>query len=205
MIAKFISLLRRLFRSGHEKRKTIEELVPDRSSPESSTIAPNVHVHIVYPDPPEPLNEAEMINPETYRVGKYFPLYEMLLSETAKRNGIDNTPGQVEIDNLKRLCAKVLDPMREALGPVHVTSGYRCRALNMLIGGQPNSQHIDGNAADLWVSGHTLDQVFAWAREHLEFDQLIREFPPNGWVHISYAEPLRHDVLLITKDGTVRI
>lgn len=205
MIAKLLALLRRLFRPVRDRDKSTQEPTLERSPPESPAFAPNVHVHLVHPDPPEPLSEVEMIDPETYRVGKYFTLAELIRSETAERRGIDNMPGQIEIDNLKRLCAKVLDPMREALGPVHATSGYRCPALNTLVGGQPNSQHIGGNAADFWVSGHTLDEVFAWAREHLEFDQLIREFPPNGWVHVSYALPLRGEVLLYTREGKTRL
>ena len=146
-----------------------------------------------------------MIDPETYRVGRYFMLYELIHSETASRKGIENMPGQIEIDNLKRLCANILDPLREALGPVRIASGYRCSALNAVVGGQKNSQHISGNAADLWMPRHSLDSVFAWIRANLPFDQVIREFPPGGWVHVSYAEPLRRHVLLITQDGTERV
>ena len=37
-----------------------------------------------------------------------FTLSEMTKSETALRHGMDNTPGEVEIDNLKMLAEKVL-------------------------------------------------------------------------------------------------
>ncbi len=37
-----------------------------------------------------------------------FTLSEMVKSETALRHGMDNTPGETEIENLKRLCEQVL-------------------------------------------------------------------------------------------------
>ncbi len=34
-----------------------------------------------------------------------FTLEELVKSETALRHNIDNTPGEIEIENLKRLCS----------------------------------------------------------------------------------------------------
>ncbi len=40
-----------------------------------------------------------------------FSLAEMIKSETALRHDMDNTPGETEIENLKRLCEQVLQPV----------------------------------------------------------------------------------------------
>ena len=42
-----------------------------------------------------------------------FSLTEMVKSETALRHGMENTPGDAEIANLKVLCEKVLQPVRD--------------------------------------------------------------------------------------------
>ena len=42
-----------------------------------------------------------------------FTLSELVKSDTALRHDMDNTPGEIEIENLKRLAEKVLQPVRE--------------------------------------------------------------------------------------------
>ena len=55
---------------------------------------------------------------------KNFTLAEMVKSETALRNDMDNTPGEAEIENLKRLAEKVLQPVRDSYQKgVKVNSG----------------------------------------------------------------------------------
>lgn len=126
-----------------------------------------------------------------------FTLDEFVRSQEGTRRGIDNIPPQPVIDCLRDLCEKVLEPLREALGPVHISSGYRCPALNKAIGGAANSQHILGQAADIEVPGHSLDEVFNWLAENTPFDQIIREFPPGGWVHVSYSRTRQRGTKLL--------
>lgn len=42
-----------------------------------------------------------------------FTLEELTESATARSRGIDNTPGKKEIENLKKLCISILQPIRE--------------------------------------------------------------------------------------------
>jgi uncharacterized protein YcbK (DUF882 family) len=35
--------------------------------------------------------------------------------------------------------------------PFKITSGYRCPTMNLTVGGKPNSAHVRGQAADIWV------------------------------------------------------
>ena len=91
----------------------------------------------------------------------YFTFKELTRSQTAEKLGINNMPDTAEkIDNLDKLREKILDPLREAYGkPIYVTSGYRCKALNTKIGGATSSQHMSGEAVDIYVLGHMQNPV----------------------------------------------
>ena len=81
-----------------------------------------------------------------------FSLNEFTKSQTALRNGIDNTPSEEVIENLKALCENVLQPIREYfLMPVFISSGYRSAALNHKLGSSISSQHVQGQAADIEI------------------------------------------------------
>lgn len=114
-----------------------------------------------------------------------FYLDEFLRSQFAARHGIDMrvSPDGVIAGNLRRLCISVLQPLRDALGPVTITSGYRPPVLNRRIGGSVTSQHQYGLAADIVVAGHTPLEVARWVRDNTPFDQVIHEF--GQWVHVS--------------------
>ena len=120
---------------------------------------------------------------------KYFTIKELTRSTTAQLRGIDNTPSQQVIDNLRALVENVRDPLREAWGaPIHVNSGYRCAALNKAVGGVPTSQHILGEAADITVGTRAKNQrLYALLRQlDLPVDQAINEHDFR-WIHVSYG------------------
>ena len=88
---------------------------------------------------------------------KYFSVSELCASATALREGIDNRPSKCAYHLLHVLVQQLLDPIREAWGePIVVSSGYRCKELNTLIGGVKNSHHMLGCAADL-IAGNKAD------------------------------------------------
>lgn len=118
------------------------------------------------------------------KLSEHFDLSEFTFSSTAIRKGIDNTPDEKVIENLKALCIHVLEPIRAKLGkPIRITSGYRSKALNKAIGGSKTSQHIEGKAVDFYVEGATIEDLFQFCLK-FEYDQLIQEF--NSWIHISW-------------------
>lgn len=133
---------------------------------------------------------------------RYFTMNELTASATAKRLGIPNVPTWREAENLRLLVENVLDPLREAWGhPIIVTSGFRCKLLNDMVGGAKNSQHTTGMAADIRTLSdlpHDNERLFDLARRmDLPFDQLIDEYAYN-WVHISYSRySMRKQVLHI--------
>ena len=119
------------------------------------------------------------------QLSKNFFLDEFTRSETAARAGIEIhvAQGSDIYKNLERLCNEILQPLRDALGPVHITSGYRPANVNKLIGGSRNSQHKHGLASDFVVSGYTPLQAAQYLEPTTNYDQLIHEF--GRWVHVS--------------------
>ena len=120
-----------------------------------------------------------------------FTMSELIASETAKKNGINNIPNDKQIlDNLLLLITECLQPIRNYIGlPIQVTSGYRCQTLNNLptIKGAKNSQHLTGQAADIVIKGMTPKQVIEKIKASgIEYDQLINEH--NIWTHVSYSK-----------------
>lgn len=127
-------------------------------------------------------------------LSKNLSLAEVTKSLTAKRLGIDNTPDDWTIENLRAIAGEVFQPVRSAFGcPIYVSSGYRSEELNRAIGGSVRSQHIQGRALDLDadVFGRcTNGEIFRYILNNLTFDQLIWEFGDSDnpdWVHVSYV------------------
>lgn len=139
------------------------------------------------------------------QLSEHFTLEEMTQSQIGARHGIDNTPSDQEIDNLKRVCA-MLEKVRALVGkPITVTSGYRAEAINSLLGSKNTSQHRLGCAADIKVAGMPIKQLFdAIIQSDIEYDQIILEY--DAWVHISVPNTAndfcRHSKLVIDKSGT---
>jgi hypothetical protein len=123
----------------------------------------------------------------------HFDLSEFTRSESAKREGLDNTPSTEHLENLKILCEKVLEPIRLRYGSINISSGYRGKLLNHFIGGAVNSDHCVGRAADIDMddvgTGITNTEIFNYIKDNLDYDQLIWEFGTKekpDWVHVGY-------------------
>ncbi|MBO5084675.1 MAG: peptidase M15 [Bacteroidaceae bacterium] len=124
---------------------------------------------------------------------KYFTIQELTASATALREGIDNRPNKCAYHLLHVLVQQLLDPIREAWGePIVVSSGYRCKQLNALVGGAKYSHHILGCAADIIAGNRAahrklfkiIQQMHQEGR--IKFTQLIWE-GDGRWIHISYV------------------
>ena len=110
----------------------------------------------------------------TIQLSPNFNLSELIHSQTAIENAIDNTPDEKSLENLKNLCKNLLQPLRDKLGkPIHVTSGYRCKELNRIVGGVPTSQHVKGEAADCYCTDGPEFLLQLLLDSGLEFDQAI--------------------------------
>jgi len=139
------------------------------------------------------------------RLSDHFTLQEFVRSQTASRWGINNTPNQTIIDNLKEL-AKTMEEVRRALSnPITISSGYRSPELNRKIGGSMNSQHMTGQACDFTVKNMALDDIMDLIiTSKISYDQLIKEYDDGkggGWIHISITNVPRKMALMIDRTG----
>lgn len=143
------------------------------------------------------------------RLSQHFTLDELTVSETAARRGIDNTPPEAVLANLRET-ARCMEEVRAILGakPILVTSGYRSPALNAAIGAKDSSAHVLGWAVDFTCPGYgtpleVARRIAEWAPQiNLKYDQLIHEF--RRWVHVSFNPQARSMLLTIDDRGTRR-
>jgi hypothetical protein len=136
----------------------------------------------------------------------HFTLEELTASETAERNGWDNSPNDQELANLTRL-ADFLEQVKVILGgkPIMISSGLRTKKVNDAVGSKDSSQHRTGCACDFRVPSMTPDEVVKTIiASGIGYDQVIREF--DRWTHISISNTEdtspRKQALIIDKMGT---
>jgi len=127
------------------------------------------------------------------KISDHISYKEATRSNTASRYGINNDPGQTELERMKIIAKKVFEPLRRAVGgPIRINSFFRSKALNKKLGGSKKSQHMEGRAMDLDdTHGHMSNaDMFNYIKNELSFDQLIWEFGSStnpDWVHVSYV------------------
>ena len=145
------------------------------------------------------------MNP-TDKLSEHFTYEELTRSDAAVRLGVENTPNDAEIENLKRL-AGLLEEVKKAVGgkPVMINSGFRSKPVNDAVGSKDTSQHRLGCAADLRIPGMKPREVVeACIAAGVPFDQIILEF--DSWTHISVPNTpqmqARGQKLIIDKQGT---
>ena len=132
------------------------------------------------------------------KISKHISYKEATKSITAIRLGIDNTPFEYELGNMKAVAENIFEPLRKWVGgAIKVTSFFRSTKLNEAIGGSARSQHCEGRAIDIDdVYGHkTNAEMFDYIKNNLDFDQLIWEFGTEqnpDWLHVSYVSPERN-------------
>ena len=130
----------------------------------------------------------------------HFLFSEMVQSPYATRLRVRNDPSPEVVANLRELCAGALEPLRAAVGPLHVTSGYRSLELNARVAGaSTTSAHPEGNAADLVPYRSSVKAAVLWLiNSPLAYDQVIYE---GTWVHVGWRKsgimPPRRQALMM--------
>ena len=125
----------------------------------------------------------------TFKASENFTLQELIHSTTADKHRINNIPGCDEIRNLQYGVDMVLQPLRNIYQkPIIITSGYRCAALNKLVGGVANSYHLQGNAADIRVhSQEEAEEIFRILKMIPSVDVALFEHSTTScWLHVQW-------------------
>lgn len=135
------------------------------------------------------------------RLTEHFTSEEMSRSNTAIRLGLDNTCPPELIPNMLKVATagEILRNYFDA--PVRVHSCYRSEAVNKAVGGSPTSAHKSAMAMDCTVDGIGVLALCHVASEVIpDYDQIIYEFGPSGWMHIGFSNGTpRKELLTATK------
>lgn len=113
---------------------------------------------------------------------------------TSTSTGVANVPPPEAVGNLVFLCRNVLQPLRNQIGRMQITSGYRSPEANIVLLSQgyevaDNSQHMYGQAVDFVPLD--VDYQTAWAavenmiNQGAPIDQAGNYAPASGHIHLS--------------------
>ena len=115
------------------------------------------------------------------RLSQHFRLSEFLNPGKYPQN----IPDLQHVVNMTYGCHLLLEPARQEVGPIIINSGFRSAAINNMVGGVPNSQHLQGCAADIRPCDPTqFQRLVSFLKAHALTDQLLTG---NGWLHISWT------------------
>lgn len=141
----------------------------------------------------------------------HFSLEEFTASDTAARQGIDNTLPTNMIRTATDTCL-MLESIRAFLSKtagsdisIDITSGYRCLSLNRAIGSADTSDHPKAMAADIKAPDFGTPYEVCMALvphiNELGIGQMIYEF--GSWTHVSTRTPnnLVNRIITIDKRG----
>ena len=124
------------------------------------------------------------------RLSAHFKLVEFL---NVKKYP-DNKPTLQDVANMTYGCIMLLEPARQVVGPIIISSGFRNSRVNRQVGGVANSQHLIGQAADIRPQDPAKFQSLVDFLKTSEYtDQLLTG---STWLHISWSpfRPPRHQI-----------
>ena len=107
------------------------------------------------------------------KISKYFTVGD------ATNNDSKRIPTNPLIKQRIKKFARELDKLQDQFGDIQINSWYRPKSINAAIGGASNSQHIQGWAADIELSGKN-------ARLKREFESWLNK-NWNGGVGLGVA------------------
>ncbi len=117
---------------------------------------------------------------ENIKLSEHFMLSEFLNPKKYP----NNIPTVQQITNMMYGCRNLLEPARQVVGPIIINSGFRNADVNRRVGGVKNSQHLQGQAADIRPKDPAqFHRLVEFLKTHELTDQLLTG---NGWLHISW-------------------
>ena len=135
------------------------------------------------------------------KLSPHFTLEEL----TKTKTGLSNIPNIEQTNQLRILCRDILEPIRNKIGmPLIVNSAFRSPYVNKSVGGVSTSQHLLGQAADIYcpsISSTKLYQII---------DKLVIEGPliigqcilykKSHFVHVSLPSRTHENDFIISNN-----
>jgi len=129
-----------------------------------------------------------------------FYYWEVVSSEIAVRHNIANIPTEAQWLAAEEYAVRILQPLRNIIGAIRMSSWFRCKKLNTLVGSTDGSFHVTGGGGDIEPLDCPLMECLEEAYK-LTFSEIIAEFFPNGWVHVAHLKGDNRRILKL-KDTT---
>lgn len=123
-------------------------------------------------------------------ISKYLTIADAIKSETAIRNGIDNSMNDGQLANAKYFAVNVFDPIKDKFPNALNTSFFRSSEVNKLVGGSASSFHSYAGASDIDSIGNVDNKaIFKFVLDGgVPFNELIWEYgtlSAPDWVHVG--------------------
>lgn len=123
-------------------------------------------------------------------------------SSTAKQHNKNNSTKDIDVHyNMYRVYHCIYNPLKVFYPSLLITSGYRSKWLNSIVGGSKNSQHLIGQAVDLVSDPESMNKIIVHIIMYLPFDQLIIYIKESrvDFIHVSCSKRNRKQLLVKTK------
>jgi hypothetical protein len=139
-----------------------------------------------------------------------FTYGDLIKNKKALRYGIENIPTLFHWENLERLSKYIIEPIFKHFSKddLRIRECYYTLELSKLIGKTRSfeSAHNIGTAVDIELNNKniTLMNVFKWIINNLNFNTLIAEYFPDGWIHIEYNEEKDFEKKIFVNDNVIR-
>jgi zinc D-Ala-D-Ala carboxypeptidase len=133
-------------------------------------------------------------------ISEHISYNEATQSPTAIRFGIDNTPTEHQLFDMRIVANACFEQLRKwYCKPIRIGSFFRCTLLNQKVNGSLSSQHCKGEAIDISAGSKSENKkLFDWCKANLIFDQLINEYDYQ-WVHISFRQGQNRNMVIKIK------
>lgn len=114
-----------------------------------------------------------------------------IYSKTAIKNKIENRPNPEQCNNIKHIYKNIVKPINDMFSnKMKITSWFRNKKVNELVGGYKNSRHLLGIAVDFYIDDkeRDIENIFNIIKKNLNipFYKLIL-YKKRGFIHISYS------------------
>ena len=104
------------------------------------------------------------------------------ITESFNRSEFECQCGECGLDTIDYELMVMLQHLRDKFGQLKITSGHRCEDHNTAVGGNPNSYHLQGRAADFQPLKADIIEVASYI-ESLDWQHGLGVY--NSFIHLD--------------------